>query len=207
MYNEYKIARDKAWETLIECEIHTLPLNLAQIANYYNITIIKYSQSNNKTLTGDGFSTKIKGRLIIYYNDIDSSIARQRFTIAHELGHCLLGHVKENTRTYRYNSETDKYKNIKEIQANVFARDILMPATVLHSLNVTSADEIARICNVSVQSAEIRYSRLLELNTRGMYNKHPLERQVYKQFSSYIEKECKLRNSSKYNEVNYGKEN
>lgn len=189
MYNEYKIARDKAWETLIECEIHTLPLNLAQIANYYNITIIKYSQSNNKTLTGDGFSTKIKGKLIIYYNDIDFPVTRQRFTIAHELGHCLLGHVKENVRTFRYNSETDKYKNIKEIQANVFARDILMPATVLHSLNVTSAEEIARICNVSMQSAEIRFNRLMELSKRNMYNRHPLENQVHNQFNIYIAKE------------------
>lgn len=192
MYTEYKIARDKAWETLIECKIHTLPLNLAQIAKYYNITIIKYSESNDKTLTGDGFSTIVNGRLVIYYNDIDSPITRQRFTIAHELGHCLLGHVKENIRTFRYNSEIDKYKDPKEIQANVFARDILMPATVLHSLNVKSADDISKICNVSKKSAEIRFNRLLELNKRNMYNRHPLEKQVYSQFTDYIRKEYKL---------------
>lgn len=192
MYTEYKIARDKAWETLIECKIHTLPLNLAQIAKYYNITIIKYSESNDKTLTGDGFSTIVNGRLVIYYNDIDSPITRQRFTIAYELGHCLLGHVKENIRTFRYNSEIDKYKDPKEIQANVFARDILMPATVLHSLNVKSADDISKICNVSKKSAEIRFNRLLELNKRNMYNRHPLEKQVYSQFTDYIRKEYKL---------------
>lgn len=186
MYTEYKIARDKSWEVLIECKIHTLPLNLPQIAKYYNITIIKYSESNDKTLNGDGFSTIVNGRLVIYYNDIDSSITRQRFTIAHELGHCLLGHVKENIRTFRYNSETDKYKNPKEMQANVFARDILMPATILHSLGISSADEIANICNVSMQSAEIRFNRLMELNKRGMYNKHPLERQVFNNFKDYI---------------------
>lgn len=188
MYTEYKIARDKSWEVLIECKIHTLPLNLAQIAKYYNITIIKYSESNDKTLTGDGFSTIVNGRLVIYYNDIDSSITRQRFTISHELGHCLLGHVKENIRTFRYNSEADKYKNPKEMQANVFARDILMPATILHSLGISSADEIANICNVSMQSAEIRFNRLMELNKRGMYNKHSLERQVYNNFEDYINK-------------------
>lgn len=63
-----------------------------------------------------------------------------------------------------------------------------MPATVLHSLNVTSAEQIADICNVSMQSVEIRYSRLLELKKRCMFNKHPLERQVYKNFYNYIKK-------------------
>ena len=49
------------------------------------------------------------------------------------------------------------------MQANVFARDILMPATVLHSLDIKSFEDISRICNVSEQSAKIRYERLLEL--------------------------------------------
>lgn len=194
MYQNYKNARDRAWKTLIECIVNQLPVNLAVIANSYNISIIKYSQSNG-TFTGDGFSTMIDGKLIIYYNDIDYPITRQRFTIAHELGHCLLGHVLEGEKTFRFNSESDKYNDPEEIQANVFARDILMPATVLHSLNANSAEDIAKICNVSMQSAEIRYKRLMELNKRGMYNTHPLERQVYGQFKDYIEKECKIRNS------------
>lgn len=188
MYTEYKSARDAAWRTLIECKITSLPLNLVDITKFYNISTISYSKSSDKTLEGDGFSTKINGRYIIYYNDINFPTVRQRFTVAHEIGHCLLGHVKENLRTYRHNSETDEYKDLKELQANVFARDILMPATVLHSLNVTSAEQIADICNVSMQSAEKRYNRLLELNKRGMFNKHPLEKQVYNNFYTYIKK-------------------
>lgn len=188
MYTEYKSARDAAWRTLIECKIASLPLNLVDITKFYNISTISYSKSSDKTLEGDGFSTKINGRYIIYYNDINFPTVRQRFTVAHEIGHCLLGHVKENLRTYRHNSETDEYKDLKELQANVFARDILMPATVLHSLNVTSAEQIADICNVSMQSSEIRYNRLLELNKRGMFNKHPLEKQVYNNFYTYIKK-------------------
>lgn len=47
MYTDYKIARDIAWKTLIECGINQLPINLAVIANFYNISILKYSQSND----------------------------------------------------------------------------------------------------------------------------------------------------------------
>lgn len=189
MYQNYKYARDRAWKTLIECKINQLPVNLAVIANFYNISIIKYSQSND-TFTGDGFSTMVDGKLIVYYNDIDYPITRQRFTIAHELGHCLLGHLKFG-KTYNRNSEKDfDGMDIYEMQANVFARDILMPATVLHSLNIKSFEDISQLCNVSLQSAEIRFNRLLELNKRGMFNKHPLERQVHSQFKDYIKKEC-----------------
>ena len=78
--------------------------------------------------------------------------------------------------------------DIFEMQANVFARDLLMPAIVLHNLNIKSSEDIARICNVSMLSAEIRYKRLTELNERNVFNRHPLERQVYRQFNEYIKR-------------------
>lgn len=174
------------WKTLIDTGVSHLPLSLSQIATYYGIQILSYSDSDQlHTENEDGYSTKLNGRFIIYYNNLKPK-TRIRFTIAHELGHCLLGHVMDNAYTCRINNETDAYTDPKEVQANVFARDLLMPATVLHDLNVQSPEDIMRICNVSRQSAEIRYKRLLELNKRGMYNKHPLERQVYEQFKDYI---------------------
>lgn len=186
MYHDYKIARNKAWETLIKCNITSLPINLATIARLNNITILKYSDSK-QNLTGDGFSLNVNNVNVIYYNDKKPK-ARIRFTLAHELGHCLIGHLKFG-KTYNRNSEKDfDGMDIFEMQANVFARDILMPATVLHSLGIKSAEDIARICNVSMLSAEIRYERLLELEKRNMFNRHPLEKQVYKQFNEYIKR-------------------
>lgn len=188
MYQLYKEARDKSWDTLIKCQIDTLPVNLMAIARHYNIKVIRYSRSEYiKSLNiseSDGFSF-FKDQPIIYYND-SKPYNRVRFTIAHELGHCILGHLSKGKVTNRINSEADTYSDPQEVQANVFARDLLMPATVLHSLNVRSPEDIMDICNVSKQSAEIRYKRLLELNKRGMYNKHPLERQVCEQFKNYI---------------------
>ena len=64
MYRNYKNARDKAWQTLIECRVNKLPVNLAVIANFYGIVVIKYSQANDIILTGDGFSTRIDNRFI-----------------------------------------------------------------------------------------------------------------------------------------------
>lgn len=190
MYHEnyiyYKEARDTAWETLIKCKITSLPVNLAVVAKLNDITILKYSDSK-KELSGDGFSLNVNGVNVIYYND-QKPANRIRFTLAHELGHCLLGHLKFG-KTYNRNSELDfDGMDVHEMQANVFARDLLMPATVLHSLNVNSIEEISDLCIVSRKSAKLRLKRLGILNKRMMYNKHPLERQVHNNFKTYIKK-------------------
>ena len=77
-----------------------------------------------------------------------------RFTLAHELGHVALKH-KLNPAAHR-NIEFDKKRTINEMQANIFARDVLMPACVLAKLNVSTANEISRLCDVSITSASIK---------------------------------------------------
>lgn len=190
-YNDYKVARDLAWKVLIECKIKELPVNLANVINHYGIYLVRYSDSGyinrHSSPNEDGFSRLIDSKQVIYYNNFKLT-HRVRFTLAHEVGHILLGHLDFGETLHR-NAEND-VSDTREQQANVFARDLLMPATVLHSLNIISADDISNICNVSMKSAEIRFNRLLELNKRGMFNKHPLERQVHSQFKDYIKKEC-----------------
>lgn len=188
MYNNYKIARNKSWEALIAAHITSLPVKLSDIAKHYDIRITSYTSAGIDHNEGDGYCIKFNGRSIVFFND-SKPMHRVRFTIAHELGHCLLNHMQEGSMTPRHNNEVDDYKDPREVQANVFARDVLMPATVLHSLNVKSAEDISILCNVSMQSAEIRFRRLQELKTRGMFNKHPLERQVFEQFKKYINRE------------------
>lgn len=73
----------------------------------------------------------------IYLNQ-DQSPERNNFTLAHELGHYLLGHslnVKEGFQKYRidkidYNDPTNK----DEIEANLFAATLLMPRDKLAEL-------------------------------------------------------------------------
>lgn len=187
-YNNYKIARDKAWQTLIECGISELPINLAEVINHYGIYLIRHSDSDyisrHSSPNEDGYSRLIDGKPVIYYND-KKPIHRVRFTIAHEIGHILLGHLSQGETLHR-NTEQDT-PNPKEQQANVFARDLLMPAVVINQLAFSAVD-ISKLCNVSEQSANIRWQRLQELRQRNKFCLHPLERQVYHNFSTFIDK-------------------
>ena len=125
MYNEYYIkAKNLATQVLNDCNMTTLPINLAKIADHYNIILIPYSISEYiKTYSflniTEGFSFCRNGQHIIYFNDSINK-SKMRFTVAHEIGHCLLGHI----------SQRKKFSQYHEIAANIFATNILFPTIV-----------------------------------------------------------------------------
>ena len=129
MYEQYKAARNRAWKILIEAGIDRLPIDLKKVCKTLYATVIPYSQMGEKTFT---LALNRKQRLIAV-NDA-KSLPRMRFTLAHELGHIALNHPLKPV-VYR-NSEIDDTKKTEEIQASIFARDLLMPACVLAKLNI-----------------------------------------------------------------------
>ena len=180
-----------AWKTLLDCGIRQLPVNLNQIINHYQICIVPYSQVENlslllkpKSLLWDGFSCVIESNKYIFLNDSIQTKARRRFTIGHELGHMILGH--NFLAIQNRNTRKDLNQSI-EMAANVFSRNLLAPACVLDALGVHSVEEIMRFCDISYTAARIRLQRLTELRKRNKFGAHPLERQVLKQFESFIQ--------------------
>ena len=105
-----------------------------------------------------------------------------RFTVAHELGHILLGHILVTGTKYRTFAKRDE----EEQAADMFAARLLAPACVLHELQATTAEQIAKICNISMQAAKHRAERMQVLEARNKYYLHPLERKVREQFDSFI---------------------
>lgn len=195
MYQYYKDARDKAWEVLLACGIRSLPVDLGKIAEHYEMKVVTYSDTaltqlfREDVLQGDGFIIQNKSEKQIFINDKIHNRNRRRFTLAHEIGHGVLQH--EMAAIHYRHSETDSQTDVQELQANIFARDILMPATVLAALDIHTPEEIMQLCHVSRQSAEIRAKRLEELYKRNMFDRHPLEREVRKQFDRFIKEKRK----------------
>lgn len=167
-YNDYQKARNASWQVLIDCKIAKLPTDLSQICRHYGIRIVKSSDlSATKLLPGErGRSVQVDDQFFIIVRDT-TAIQSQRYTIAHELGHILL-----NTAS--------------EYIAERFAIDILAPACVLWGLQLRSAEDIARVCNISAIAAEKRAQRMAVLYQRNMFLTAPMERQLFDQFKDYI---------------------
>ena len=79
---------------------------------------------------------------------------RQRFTIAHELGHFVKGHLQDQPlfRDPSKNFTLDNY-DIHEVEANNFAADLLMPKEkidfLLYTEGITSVPKMASLLRVS----------------------------------------------------------
>lgn len=97
----------------------------------------------------------------IHYKS-DEAVVRQRFTVAHELGHYALGHGDSPRDTpAQFSSRAVDYR---ERQANQFAAELLMPEDAVHQIvssgRYGSLDELARLFHVSKVAMSYRISNL-----------------------------------------------
>ncbi|USQ95893.1 ImmA/IrrE family metallo-endopeptidase [Caulobacter sp. RL271] len=112
-------------------------------------------------------------RRVIVVNQ-DHSIERQRFTIAHELGHLVLHrgqpvHVDEGFRVNLRDRRSATAEDVEEIEANAFAADLLMPAKWLradveqHFIDLTDDNAMHALASrygVSTQAMAYRLAAL-----------------------------------------------
>ena len=84
--------------------------------------------------TLDGVNIRSSDEINIIYN-INNGLHRNRFTIAHELGHFVLGHLSKS-----YDSQDFESSKKEEVEANAFAGELLIPTTVLKKLYKENPD-------------------------------------------------------------------
>lgn len=96
----------------------------------------------------DGITRRENDEIFILYNN-SVSVTRQRFTVAHELGHLYLGHVHGGS-SIDFGSQ-----NFDEAEANQFAAHLLMPPSLLRiDINAGLKDpkELAKRYQVSEEA-------------------------------------------------------
>lgn len=178
LYEDYKKSRDLAWEILLQQHVTKLPVMIGELCKNMGVKVLYYTPTDQN----DGASTIVNHQPHIYVAK-DCLPTRQRFTVAHELGHILLGHVGEFDLVNREPSATD---NPIEQAANVFASRLLAPACVLAALHMTAPEQIAELCGISYTAAKYRAERMGALYQRDSFYRSDLEQQVYRQFIPFI---------------------
>lgn len=137
-----------------------IPIDPKKIAALEGISVQSDKTFSKKELSGE--LTVRKGNIItIKYNPTDS-LKRQRFTIAHELGHYFLGHGNA-FRDPKENFSMSHY-DYREVSANKFAAEILMPEAAVNVLikqrKIRDVAELARLFDVSISAMEYRLKNL-----------------------------------------------
>lgn len=101
------------------------PVPLEKIALSLNYRPLGFDPEVNPQLAGVAGMVDYEQKTL-YVNSSDS-VARQRFTLAHEIGHVLLHSGSGSLVDYRSNLENPV--ETKEYEANKFAAALLMPRT------------------------------------------------------------------------------
>jgi IrrE N-terminal-like domain len=162
-------------------DIESAPVPVEKIARSLGVEIRK--SPAEETLSGFILRDSKTGKATIGVNS-NQHANRQRFTIAHELGHYFLHpgrsvHVDENymagLKVSWRNAESSEGTNVEEVEANLFAAELLMPAALLRDdlkpygtldfLDGTSLEEtlnaLAKKYRVSKQAITYRLGHLL----------------------------------------------
>lgn len=202
-YPRYRCTLETAWELILRFGICSLPVSPSKILQALEVDIHSYANSADilKELDigaehNDGFLLLKDGKWRMFYNDQIKPAERIRFTAAHEIGHIMLKHNLQSADTVfgrvsytcRNNGKMD-IRDPLEFEANIFASRLLAPAIVLHDLGVDRAEDIARLCGLSLQAARYRAERMKVLERRSKFGTHPLERKVRESFRDFVKKQ------------------
>lgn len=122
--------------------------------------IIPYEDNDKELLqiSKDGYTFYENNTFSIFYNK-DKPCPRQRFTIAHEIGHIILYHHFYVPTKILMNN---KNKGLWEYQADTFAQNILFPVEWVQNLKGQNISNIAKYLGLSREMVNVRYKNLNE---------------------------------------------
>ncbi|MBC8532163.1 ImmA/IrrE family metallo-endopeptidase [Gehongia tenuis] len=145
--------KDVVLDLLERARIHRLPVPLYRIVELRpKWTILTVDEAREVGIIipalqrGGGYTVELNGQIYVIYEP-RAVKGRIRWTLAHELGHLFLHHSRIETNLVK-----------EEVEANYFAREVLMPIAVLDELGARTPDQIMRVCNVSRAAAASRAS-------------------------------------------------
>lgn len=165
--NSNENPQDSARQILERLHIKTAPVPVEKIAKALG-AVVRFSPLDEEL---SGMVYIKDGVPVIGVNALHHP-NRQRFTIAHEIGHLVMHrdlisesvHVDKQFRILMRNSNSASGLEAIEVQANQFAAELLIPSSMFDLMKITASDidddapldELAKKFRVSKQMLEYR---------------------------------------------------
>ena len=155
MEPNYAFARNMARKSLKDYELSEVPTDLSVLFKGLGLKYIELNETDDI----DGAILEIDGKPAIAVLNKARPLQRQRFTLAHELGHIFLKHTERDiydSEEIRENSKQlkEKAKPPQEIEADIFASELLIPYEQLkkYTADMNDIDKLAGTFQVSKQA-------------------------------------------------------
>jgi len=190
-YSDYYRLDNAALHILKDCDLHSLPIDVAKIANMIGIYVLPYSLSFNilnkldlvdESKRSNGLTGFIEYPIILYNDEMNER--DKRVVIGHEIGHVILEHVYDLESSIKFKWLTT---DIMEYSANLFCEQLIAPTCVLSKMEVRTESEIINACDVNQKAAEF----ILDESKKRMRipkKSAQIERDILKMFEKYINK-------------------
>ena len=172
----FNFVTEKAYDFLLEYGYNCFPISpfkvLGDLSDY--VVCLPWSEAKKTLKASDPFhlrETKAEARTIrpradgkyyIVYDDVEvNSDARIAWTIMHEIGHIVLGHLTDfgETALDRGGLTKEKY-GVLEVEAHYFAAEFMMPTALLKFFPDITIEEIELLFGVSEEAAQKKYKRV-----------------------------------------------
>jgi Zn-dependent peptidase ImmA (M78 family) len=145
-------AAERAEALLESIGAKTLPVPVDSIARQCKVAV-QYITLDDEI---SGMSFIKNGAAVIVVNAVHHP-NRQRFTLAHELAHHVLHedyltkNVHVDTAVLQRNEKSSEGTDVKEVEANTFAAELLMPRALLKRFGRVDANDDAKIAEIARQ--------------------------------------------------------
>ncbi len=158
---DLQAAERAAWEMLRQTGADRFPVRISGIfkALEQYVTVLKWTEARRVLDTPDPFGLKkakadarceksrAGGPFMIVYDDTEENTARVRFTLMHETGHILLGHL--NGEAGASHGLTDAEYDRLEKEADRFAAEVLCPSPFFRHFEHMDAARLKSLCHIS----------------------------------------------------------
>lgn len=186
----------KSWadKLLLHFGIQYLPFSMLAVLQHTKCHVYTYRQMSLVTRRSiddiicdvrskKGHAYKQGHEYFILYNSDRPIRGEVRWTLAHELGHIVLGHLDDYTAKQLAHISKEDYRTL-EREANAFAAEFLAPASVLYAIGAKDAASIQSACMLSKEASSIR-EKLFQSIHEGYYL-NATETRIVRRFDSFI---------------------
>ena len=176
----FNFVTEKAYDFLLEYGYNRFPISPFQVLEDLSdfVTCLPWSDAKKILKSSDPFHLRAigaeartirprsDGRYYIVYDDVTvNSEARITWTIMHEIGHIILGHLTDFGETALDRGGLTKAKyGVLEVEAHYFAAEFLMPTALLKFFPDITVNEIILLFGVSEPAAKKKYKRVFQVS-------------------------------------------